>query len=47
MATVEEARRIAKQKAYEEIIAMALPVADWPEMEEQIEKARIEYQDPQ
>ncbi|ETX05338.1 MAG: hypothetical protein ETSY2_23530 [Candidatus Entotheonella gemina] len=44
---VAEARRVAKQKAFEEIISMALPVADWPEMEAQIERAHIESQAPQ
>lgn len=36
---LKEARRAAKRKACEEIAAMALPVADWPEMEEEIERA--------
>lgn len=39
---LKEARRVAKQKAFEEIAAMALPVADWPEMEEEIERAHAE-----
>ena len=36
---LKEARRAAKQKACEEIAAMALPVVDWPSMEAQIERA--------
>ncbi|MBI2369017.1 MAG: hypothetical protein HYV08_02025 [Deltaproteobacteria bacterium] len=36
---LKEARRATKQKAFEEITAMALPVADWPEMEQEIERA--------
>lgn len=35
---LREARRSARRKAFEEISAMALPVADWPEMEEEIER---------
>lgn len=42
---VAEARRVAKRKAFEEITAMALPVADWREMEDQIEQAHIDSQD--
>ena len=30
------ARRAARQKAFEEISAMTLPVADWPEMEREM-----------
>lgn len=36
---LKEARRAARQKAFEEISAMTLPVADWPEMEKDIERA--------
>jgi hypothetical protein len=36
---LKEARRTARQKAFEEISAMTLPVADWPEMEKEIERA--------
>ena len=36
---LKEARRSARRKAFEEISAMALPVADWPAMEEEIERA--------
>ena len=36
---LHEARRSARRKAFEEISAMALPVADWPAMEEEIERA--------
>ena len=39
-----EARRDAKRKACEEIIAMGLPVADWPEIEDEIERAHLEDQ---
>ena len=34
-----DARRVARQKAFEEITAMELPVGDWPEMEGEIERA--------
>lgn len=34
-----DARRIARQKAFEEITAMDLPVGDWPDMEGEIERA--------
>ncbi len=37
-----ETRRAAKQKAFDEITAMDLPVADWSEMEDEIERAHIE-----
>lgn len=33
-----EARQAAKRKAFEKITAMSLPVADWPEMEDEIER---------
>ncbi len=36
---LKEARRTARQKAFEEISAMTLPVADWSEMEKEIERA--------
>ena len=36
-----EARRVARQKAFEEITAMSLPVADWPEMEKEIERGHF------
>lgn len=39
---LKEARRLAKRKAFEEIAAMALPVADWPEMEDEIERAHAD-----
>ena len=34
-----DARRTARQKAFEEIVAMELPVGDWPDMEGEIERA--------
>lgn len=33
-----EARQAAKRKAFEEISVMSLPVADWPEMEDEIQR---------
>jgi len=36
---LKKARRTAKQKAFEEIAAMELPVASWSEMEQEIERA--------
>jgi hypothetical protein len=33
-----DAGRMARQKALEEITAMELPVADWPDMEGEIER---------
>jgi 16S rRNA U516 pseudouridylate synthase RsuA-like enzyme len=36
---LKEARRSARRKAFEEITAMDLPVADWPEVEAQLEQA--------
>ncbi len=36
---LREARRVGRQKAFEEISAMSLPVGDWPEMEKEIEQA--------
>lgn len=33
-----EARQAAKRKAFEEIAAMSLPVAEWPEMEDEIKR---------
>ncbi|MDE2058983.1 MAG: hypothetical protein KGL31_03890 [candidate division NC10 bacterium] len=33
-----EARQAAKRKAFEEIAVMSLPVAGWPEMEDEIER---------
>ncbi len=33
---LKEARRSARQKAFEEISSMTLPVGDWPEMEKEI-----------
>lgn len=44
---LKEARRAAKQKAFEEIAAMSLPVADWPQMEEEIAQAHIEGRERQ
>jgi len=38
---LKEARRVAQQKAFEEITAMGLPVADWPEMEREIERGHF------
>lgn len=38
---LKEARRVAQQKAFEEITAMELPVADWPEMEREIERGHF------
>jgi len=38
---LKDVRRAARRKAFEEITAMALPVADWPEMEEEIERAHV------
>lgn len=35
---LKKARRTAKQKAFEEIAAMELPVGEWPEMEKEIER---------
>jgi hypothetical protein len=35
---LKKARRTARQKAFEEIVAMDLPVADWSKMEEEIER---------
>jgi hypothetical protein len=34
-----DVRRMARQKAFEEIAAMELPVGDWPDMEGEIEQA--------
>ena len=34
-----DARRMARQKAFEEITAMELPVGDWADMEGEIERA--------
>lgn len=39
---LRDARRAAKRKAFEEIAAMTLPVAEWSEMEEEIERAHAE-----
>jgi len=36
---LKEVRRTARQKAFEEISAMTLPVSDWSEMEKEIERA--------
>jgi hypothetical protein len=36
---LKKARRTARQKAFEEIAAMQLPVADWSKMEEEIERS--------
>lgn len=36
---LKQARRTARQKAFEEITAMELPVGDWSEIEEGIERA--------
>ena len=36
---LKEARRTARQKAFEEISGMELPVTDWPKIEEQIARA--------
>ena len=36
---LKEARRSARQKAFEEIRSMTLPVGDWPEMEKEIASA--------
>lgn len=44
---VAEARRAAKQKAFEEIVTMTLPVSDWPEMEDEIERSHIDNQTSQ
>lgn len=38
---LKKARRTARQKAFEEIAAMQLPVADWPKMEEEIERSHV------
>ena len=35
---LKDARRTAKQKAFEEIAAMDLPVGEWSEMEKEIER---------
>ena len=35
---LKDARRTAKQKAFEEITSMELPVGDWSEMEKGIER---------
>ena len=35
---LKKARRTARQKAFEEIVAMDLPVADWSQMEKEIER---------
>ncbi len=35
---LKKARRTAKQKAFEEIAAMDLPVGEWSEMEKEIER---------
>ena len=35
---LKKARQTAKQKAFEEIVAMDLPVADWSQMEKEIER---------
>ena len=34
-----EARRATKRQAYADIVAMTLPVEEWPQMERQIERA--------
>lgn len=39
---VEEARRAQREKAFRAISEMNLPVSDWPEMEAEIERARLE-----
>ena len=36
---LKKARRTARQKAFEEIVAMDLPVADWSLMEKEIERS--------
>ncbi len=36
---LKEARRAARVKAFEEISAMTLPIADWPDMEREITRA--------
>ncbi len=36
---VKEARRFAKQKVFQEISALTLPVSDWPVMETEIVRA--------
>ncbi len=38
---LRKARRTARQKAFEEIAAMQLPVADWSKMEEEIERSHV------
>ncbi len=38
---LREARRVAQQKAFDEITAMELPVVDWPEMEKEIERGHF------
>jgi len=36
---LKKARRTARQKAFEEIAAMDLPVSDWTKMEKEIERS--------
>lgn len=37
---LQEARRAARRRAYEQIVSLSLPVADWPEMEREIAAVR-------
>lgn len=39
---IEEARRVAKQRAFEQIASMALPVAEWDEVEQDTIRAHLE-----
>ena len=41
---LKQARRTARQKAFEEIVAMDLPVADWSQMEKEIERSHARGQ---
>jgi hypothetical protein len=36
---LKKARRTARRKAFEEIVAMDLPVADWSQIEKEIERS--------
>lgn len=43
---LRDARRTARRKAFEQIASLALPVADWPEMEREIERAHVGSREP-